>query len=82
MDGESVREEQSSCQSVYEFIVDFISKNGYSPCIREICLGTDIKSTSTIREHLMKLELFGKIRMKDYKSRTISVVGYEFRKID
>ena len=34
-------------QQVYEYINRFISDNGYSPTVREICHACDIKSTAT-----------------------------------
>lgn len=68
-------------RSIYGFIVDFITTNGYSPSIREIAEGTGIKSTSTVRDQLYMLERLGKIHTQESKPRTISVVGYAYRKI-
>ena len=31
-----------SREKVYNFLVDFIKKNGYSPTVREICVGIKI----------------------------------------
>lgn len=67
-------------KSVYDFIVDFITENGYSPSMREISEGTGLMSTSTVRNHLMMLEAFGKIHIKEGKSRTISLVGFKLVK--
>ena len=69
-----------SRQRVYDFLVDFITKNGYAPSVREICDGTDLKSTSSVYNHLMVLERMGKIHMKANKTRAISLVGYDFMK--
>lgn len=71
-----------SRRRVYDFIVDFITKNGYSPSIREICEGTKLSSTSSVYAHLEMLETMGKIHMKKGKTRTISLVGYKFVKIE
>lgn len=68
--------------SIYGFIVEFITSNGYSPSIREIAEGTGIKSTSTVRDQLYMLERLGKIHTQGFKPRTISVVGYGYRKIN
>ena len=68
-------------KKIYDFIIAFITKNGYSPSIREICSGTNIKSTSTVYRQLLVLEKMGMIRTKMSKSRTISVVGYKFVKV-
>lgn len=67
-------------RKIYDFLVQFITENGYSPSIREICKGTGYNSTSTVFNHLMTLEMMGMIRTKDGKQRTISLVGYQFVK--
>ena len=67
-------------RSIYGFIVEFITTNGYSPSIREIAEGTGIKSTSTVKEQLYMLERLGKIHTQEFKPRTISLVGWEFVK--
>lgn len=68
-------------ERIHNFLVDFITKNGYSPSVREICEGTDLKSSASVHEHLIMLERLKKIHMQDKKPRTISLVGYEFRKV-
>ena len=35
-------------EQIYNFLVDFIKKNGYAPSVREICTGTDLSSTSSV----------------------------------
>ena len=67
-------------KKIYDFLVQFITENGYSPSIREICEGTGLHSTSTIYKQLMTLEMMGKIHTKERKSRTISLVGFQFVK--
>lgn len=67
-------------RKIYDFLVQFITENGYSPTIREICDGVGLHSTSTVYHHLMTLEIMGKIHMKECKPRTISLVGYQFVK--
>ena len=66
--------------NIYDFIVDFITSNGYSPSFKEIAEGTGIKSTSTVWNHLFMLEQLGLIHTQEFKPRTISVIGYEFRR--
>ena len=65
---------------IYDFIVEFITTNGYSPTIMEICRGTGIRSSATVHSHLDILEQLGLIQTKDFKPRTISVTGYNFTK--
>lgn len=62
-------------ERVYNFIVEFIKKNGYAPSIREICAGTGLSSTATVYEHLGTLEMLGKIKMKRNVARSIRLVG-------
>lgn len=69
-------------ERVYNFIVEFIKKNGYSPSVREISTGTDLKSTSSVYMHLLKLEDEGKIQMKKKSTRAIKVIGFEFVKME
>lgn len=69
-------------ERVYNFIVEFIKKNGYAPSVREICVGTDLSSTSSVYAHLLKLEDEGKIRMKKKSTRAIKVIGFQFVKME
>lgn len=79
--GRSSREQgNENRKSVYDFIVNFITENSYSPSMREISEGTGLMSTSTVREHLKMLEMLGKIHIKEGKNRTISLVGYKLVK--
>lgn len=68
-------------QRVYDFIVEYIKKNGYAPTVREIGEAVSIKSTSNVVHHLIKLEDEGRIKMKDKAPRAIGLVGYEFVKV-
>lgn len=69
-------------ERVYNFIVEFIKKNGYAPSVREICTGTDLSSTSSVYAHLLKLEGEGKIEMKKKSTRAIKVIGFQFVKME
>lgn len=71
----------NSRQRVYNFLIDFITKNGYAPSVREICEGTDLKSTSSVYNHLLTLERMGKIHIEPKKTRAISIVDYDFVKV-
>lgn len=68
-------------ERVYNFIVEFIKKNGYAPSVREICVGTNLKSTASVYVHLLKLEDEGKIEMKKKSTRAIKVIGFQFVKM-
>lgn len=66
-------------QETYQFIIDFIKENGYSPSYREIANGVGC-ALSTVVGRLEKLVEFGMIEMKANVPRTISVVGYSYVK--
>ena len=69
-------------EQIYNFLVDFVKKNGYAPSVREICTGTDLSSTSSVYMHLLKLEDEGKIQMKKQSTRAIKVIGFQFMKME
>ena len=60
-------------RAVYEYIIDTIKKEGFSPSVRDIKIALDIKSTSTVHAYLEKLEKKGYIQKEAGKSRTIRV---------
>ena len=69
-------------EEIFDFLVEYITKNGYAPTVREIGDGVGLKSTSSVYNHLQILELLGKIKMGNrYKPRAIQLIGYEFRKV-
>jgi len=62
-------------QKTFDYIVDVIVNNGYSPSVRDIKDAIGYKSTSTVYSCLNKLEAAGYIQKEGGKSRTIRVVG-------
>ena len=58
---------------IYDFLVQYIRKEGYPPSVREICLGVGIRSTSTIHAHLKRLSDVGRIEYTPGKRRAIIV---------
>ncbi len=63
----------NSTLAVLVFIHDFINVNGFSPTVREICVGTGLKSTSSVSSHIEKLNNYGFL-VKDFdKPRSIRV---------
>lgn len=57
-------------EMTYQFIKEFLKKNGYSPSIREIANNTN-RSTDTIFNHIYILKEKGKIDFIEGKARTI-----------
>ena len=80
MDGGQKEQTAINC-CIYKYLVDFITVNGYSPNMREIADAIGL-STATVHSHLNMLENLGKIHMQSGKARTISLVGYEYRKME
>lgn len=68
---------QSTQEAVYNFIVEYIAENAYSPSIRDICEGVGLKSTSTVHNHLRRLSEEGLIQFHEGKRRTIRVPALE-----
>lgn len=77
-----IKSTKSSKEIVYDFLVEFITENMYTPSIREICEGTYLSSTSSVYNHLCKLEEEGKIEIKAHSPRAIKLVGYKFVKAE
>ena len=71
-----------SRQKIYNFLVDYITKNCYAPSMREICDGTGLSSAGSVYNHLKILEIMGKIEIKPNTPRAIKLVGYKFVKME
>lgn len=59
---------------VLDYIKKFIATKGYSPTVREIASGLELKSPSTVQDHLKKLVKNGIITINPNKSRTIELL--------
>mgnify|MGYP005705040977 FL=1 len=66
-------------KNILNFINIFIEKNGYAPSIREICLGVNLKSTSTVQYHIEKLIKSGYLQKNYKKSRAITLNSTNFQ---
>jgi repressor LexA len=69
VDGLTRRQEQ-----VLEFIRESVRVNGYPPTVREICVGLDLSSPSTVHVHLANLERLGLIKRDPSKPRALDLV--------
>lgn len=58
---------------VFDFIVDYIRREGFPPAVRDICAGVGIRSTSTIHGHLKRLQQAGRIEYTSGKRRAITI---------
>ena len=80
MDNGTKRERGASRKRVYDFILEFIMQNGYSPSVDEIAAGSGVSSKASVHECLLMLQMMGKIEMKRNTARTIRLVGYKLVK--
>lgn len=65
---------------VYQYLVDYTTKNLFPPTVEEIRDGTTIQSTCTIYSILCRLEEQGLIEVKRGTPRGIKLNGYKFIK--
>src|SRR5690554_5867628 len=63
---------------ILEFMKNYIQDKGYPPSVREMCVGVNLKSTSSVHSHLETLEKNGYIRRDPSKPRAIEIVDDEF----
>lgn len=61
-------------QEILESIDEYISANGYSPSIRDICKITGRSSPATIQYHLKNLKKLGYISYNEKECRTIRIL--------
>lgn len=67
-------------QILYDYIVEYMTRNLSSPSVREMCKATFHRSTETVYNRLRKLEQLGLIEIKSNKKRNIKLKGYELIK--
>lgn len=60
-------------EEIFEFMQKFISENGYSPTVREICASCNVKSTATAFTYLKSLADRGVINKVDNRNRAVSL---------
>ena len=46
-------------RQVYDFISEFVQRNGYSPSFEEIGQGLELSSLATVHKHISNLEKKG-----------------------
>jgi repressor LexA len=62
-------------KQVFDFLVEFINRNGYSPSFEEIGDGLGLSSLATVHKHMQTLERKGFIRRSYNQSRSVEVVA-------
>ncbi len=61
-------------KQMYDFLADFVQRNGYSPSFEEIGLGMGLSSLATVHKHISNLEKKGLLRRDYNRSRSIDVI--------
>lgn len=64
-------------QKIYDFIADFIRRQGYPPSVREIGDAVGLKSPSTVHFHLKHMEELGVLQKNAGKGRAMTLVPLE-----
>ena len=61
-------------RQIYDFISDFVQKNGYSPSFEEIREGMQLNSLATVHKHISNLENKGLLTRDYNRSRSIDLL--------
>jgi len=61
-------------RQIYDYISDFVSRNGYSPSFEEIGVGMGLSSLATVHKHVSNLEKKGLLKRDYNRSRSIDVL--------
>jgi repressor LexA len=61
-------------RQVYDFISEFVQRNGYSPSFDEIREGMDLSSLATVHKHITNLEKKGLLTRDYNRSRSIDLL--------
>src|SRR3979411_462975 len=61
-------------RQVYDFISEFVQKNGYSPSFEEIGQGLELSSLATVHKHISNLEKKGLLPRDYNRIRSLDVL--------
>src|SRR6266852_3350193 len=64
-------------RQIWEFLVDYVDRQGYPPTVREIGEAVGLASPSTVHAHLANLERAGLLRRDPTKPRALELTGRE-----
>ena len=62
-------------RQVYDFIAEFVQKQGYSPSFEEIGAGMGLSSLATVHKHITNLEKKGLLRRDYNRSRSLDILA-------
>ena len=63
-------------QEIWQFLVEYVDRQGYPPTVREIGEAVGLASPSTVHAHLANLERAGLLRRDPTKPRALELVGH------
>lgn len=66
-------------RQIYDFISEFVHRNGYSPSFEEIGAGMGLSSLATVHKHISNLETKGMLRRDYNRSRSIDLLAPKTR---
>jgi len=69
-----MKENSEKQNEIYDYIIKQQREKGYPPSVREICKAVNLRSTSTVYNHLIHLEEKGKIKRDKTKPRAIEIM--------
>ena len=64
-------------QQIWNFLVEYVDRQGYPPTVREIGEEVGLASPSTVHAHLANLERAGLLRRDPTKPRALELIGRE-----
>ena len=62
-------------QAIWDFVVEYVDRQGYPPTVREIGDAVGLASPSTVHAHLANLERAGLLRRDPTKPRALELTG-------
>jgi repressor LexA len=62
-------------RQLYDFIAEFVQRNGYSPSFEEMGKGVGLSSLATVHKHVCNLEKKGLLRREVNRSRSIDILA-------
>lgn len=69
-----VKHGQEQRERIMAFVHAFVASNGYSPSLHEIGAHIGVASVSATRNHLLRLQKDGRIRLQRGRPRGIEIV--------
>lgn len=62
-------------REIYDYLAEFIERNGYAPSLEEIAERFGLSSVATVHEHLENLQAKGALQRDPHRSRAIELTG-------